>query len=193
MIFRMIHVRIFINILLMVLVAGCKSGDSRSVPPPDLFYAPVFYMVGTNPTCIVTADFNADRLLDLISCNMGSKDLSVLIGNGDGTFNDQIRTTVNAKPWLLATAEFTGDSYPDLAIIDSINALLMVMIGRGNGTFQVHQRVELEKTPTSILTADFNNDQVRIPVVIEVCRSDTGWCITRIKIIGPFKRALSVS
>jgi hypothetical protein len=155
----MVPTRVLFILLLITLTAGCKSDGSRAVPPPDLFHAPVFYAVGTGPTCIVTADFNADSIPDLITCNMGSNNLSVLLGNGDGTFNAQIVTPMNAKPQLLAAGEFTGDSYPDLVIIDSVNALLAVMVGKGDGTFQGFQQVKLEKTPTSILTADFNLDQ----------------------------------
>src|SRR5262249_37843668 len=50
------------------------------------FFAPVSYAAGTNPAAVVTADFNSDGRLDLAVANAGSNTISILLGNGDGSF-----------------------------------------------------------------------------------------------------------
>lgn len=152
-------VRAILSLLLISLLVGCKPGGSRTEPPPDLFDAPMTYAVGTSPTCIATADFNNDDELDLITCNMGSNNLSVLLGSGNGAFHELMTTPVGSQPRLLSVAELTGDQRLDVAVIHSISTLLMILAGKGDGTFQEIQRVDFGKTPTSVLTADFNGDK----------------------------------
>src|SRR3989304_2184913 len=156
---RLFPARIILSLLLISLLANCKLVGSRTGPPPDLFYAPVSYPVGTNPAWIASADLNADGFVDLITCNMGSNNLSVLLGNDNGTFHEPMTTAVGPQPRLLSVAELTGDRRPDVAVIHSISALLMILSGKGDGTFQEIQRVNLGKTPTSVVTADFNSDK----------------------------------
>ena len=51
----------------------------------------VRYAAGTRPIALVAGDFNGDGRTDLAVANYGSNDVSVLLGNGDGTFQDQVR------------------------------------------------------------------------------------------------------
>lgn len=44
------------------------------------------YAVGLGPTSITVGDFNGDGKLDLAIANAGSSNVSLLLGNGDGTF-----------------------------------------------------------------------------------------------------------
>src|SRR5229473_3050778 len=57
--------------------------EDRVVPA---FLAPVGYNTGVAPIAVVTADFNGDGRLDLAVANAVSNDVSILLGNGDGTF-----------------------------------------------------------------------------------------------------------
>src|SRR6187549_3753844 len=54
--------------------------------PPDPFYYFASYKVGKNPTTITTEDLNHDSFTDLVTTNIASNTLSILLGNGDGTF-----------------------------------------------------------------------------------------------------------
>jgi hypothetical protein len=64
-----------------------ESLEDRTVP--SFFTAPTF-PVGTTPVAVAVGDFNGDGKLDLAVVNQGSKTMSVLLGNGDGT--EQTRT-----------------------------------------------------------------------------------------------------
>ena len=49
------------------------------------FGSPTGYAVGTRPGAVATGDFNGDGILDLAVANTGSNDVSILLGNTDGT------------------------------------------------------------------------------------------------------------
>jgi hypothetical protein len=60
--------------------------------------APRFFPAGTNPGHIVLADFNGDHKLDLAVTNIGSNDVSILLGKGDGTFAEAVSVPVGMGP-----------------------------------------------------------------------------------------------
>jgi hypothetical protein len=159
--------RIILSLLMIVLSTSCRLGGPQKAPPPDLFHAPATYTVGDNPACVVTADVNEDGQPDLLTCNMGSNNLSVLLGNGDGSFREPITTASGPQPRLLAVGEFTGDKHLDLAILHSVSTLLITMAGKGDGTFRELQRIDLGKTPTSLVMADFNSDR-RLDIAVSL-------------------------
>src|SRR5205085_747446 len=67
-----------------------------------VFSSALTYSVGTNPRGLVAADFNGDGKTDLAVANAGSSDVSILLGNGDGTF--QAGTTLASAPGAAAIA-----------------------------------------------------------------------------------------
>ena len=58
------------------------------------------FAVGSYPASMVAGDFNGDGRLDLATANSDSNDISVLLGNGDGTFQPQLRFAVGAYPYF---------------------------------------------------------------------------------------------
>ena len=89
-----------------------------------------------NPTAIVAGDFNGDGRTDLAVANYGSNDVSVLLGNGDGTFQPQVTYAVGSGPVALVAGDFTGDGRTDLAVANSGDNDVSVLLGNGDGTFQ---------------------------------------------------------
>ena len=70
----------------------------------------------SEPEDIVTGDFTGDGRTDLAVANYGSNDVSILLGNGDGTFQSPVTYAVGSAPVALVTGDFTGDGRTDLAV-----------------------------------------------------------------------------
>ncbi len=127
------------------------------------------YPVGPNASSGLAADFNGDGKLDLAITNEArtptfggatSGTVSILLGNGEGTFQAAVSYPVDGQPDSLAAADFNGDGKMDLAVVGfslSPNAV-SVLLGAGNGTFGRATTFNVGSGPYSIIAADFNND-----------------------------------
>ena len=59
-------------------------------------------------------DVNGDGRPDLVTANYEPGDVSVLLGNGDGTFRPQARFAAGSGPYSVAIGDVNGDGRPDL-------------------------------------------------------------------------------
>src|SRR5258707_14719616 len=73
------------------------------------FAAPKSYPVGTAPAFIVTGDFNGDGKVDIAVGKAGSNDVSILVGNGEGTFKAAGNSPGGLSPQQKAGGGFHGD------------------------------------------------------------------------------------
>jgi hypothetical protein len=140
---------------------------------------PVLYTVGEGPTRLVAGDVNGDGKLDLIvldnpgnSFTRSPLEISVLLGNGDGTFQNEKRITTgldSGAPGDLALGDFNGDGKLDLAVsipgtsvISSpkVNDVLAIFTGNGDGTFAAPKLITLDTAggESHLLAADLNGD-----------------------------------
>ncbi len=134
------------------------------------FQEEVTYAVGTNnpqttnPRTLASGDFNADGNIDLAVANQGENTVSILFGNGDGTFQAQLLYPVGISPQGLAVADFNGDGNPDLAIGNNGNSDITgnvgIMLGTGGGGFGSMTVYAAGKGPLNPVVADFNGDGV---------------------------------
>ncbi len=88
---------------------------------------------------VAVTDVNRDGIPDIIVTNDASSDVSVLLGNGDGTFQPQRRFDATTNPFAMAVGDLNGDHIPDLAVIDDAGedrGQVAILLGRGDGTFQ---------------------------------------------------------
>lgn len=88
------------------------------------FQGPHIYEVSYAPDGIAAADVNGDGILDLVTGG-----LSVLLGNGDGTFRDNGGIQGSGGPPI--AADFNADGK-----VDIVTAGTLVLLGNGDGTFQ---------------------------------------------------------
>jgi len=150
-------------LLFVILAPGCSRQDPYA--PPDLFYYFASYKVGKNPTTITPFDANQDGFTDLITTNIASNTLSILIGNGDGTFRDQIQLHVCQEPRSLAAGLFNADSYPDIVLACSGSDQVAVLFGRSDGKFDEGPQYPVHRTPIALASDDLNGDHVADLVV----------------------------
>ena len=150
----------------------CASGCTKQDPytPPDLFYYFASYKVGKNPTTVTPTDINQDGLTDLLTTNIGSNTLSILLGNGDGTFHDQVQLNTCREPRSLALGMYNHDPYPDVVLACSGGDEVAVLFGRANGKFEEGPRYPVHRTPIAIASGDLNGDQA--PDLVVALRND---------------------
>ena len=121
------------------------------------------FQTGSFTNGVSIADLNADGKADLIATNQGSGNISVLMGNGDGTFLPQLTYAAGSNPYSTSVADLNGDGKPDLVVADNDSSQgLYVMLGNGNGTFQASQTFAPGSRVVSL--ADLNGDG-RIDIV----------------------------
>jgi len=121
------------------------------------------YTTDQRPNAVTTGDFNADGKLDLATANYScagscSGTVSILLGNGDGTFGPHTEFPVGTLPSALTTGDFNGDGKLDLAVVNSADNTVSVMLGTGQGTFSPHVDYATGRSPQRIAVADFNRD-----------------------------------
>jgi hypothetical protein len=113
---------------------------------------------GTAPSAIVVEDLNADSRLDLVTVNYGSSNTSVLLGNGDGTFQAARVFAAGPNNWAIAKGDFNRDGRIDLATADFGVSSTSILIGNGDGTFRPPATFPAGLNPHSVAVGDFNGD-----------------------------------
>jgi uncharacterized repeat protein (TIGR01451 family) len=127
------------------------------------FAAPKSYPVGTSPAAIAVGDFNGDGKMDIAVANRGSNNVSILLGNGDGTFQAAVNFDAGNSPSLVAVGEFNGDGKLDLAVFQpgskGVAGSISILLGNGDGTFQAPMTVALSASAGFMAVSDFNVDK----------------------------------
>jgi len=127
------------------------------------------HAVGTSPRAITGADFNGDGNIDLAVGNVWSDNISLLWGQGDGTFNpgQPVSLGQNFQPVALAAGDFNDDGKMDIAAATNNNWIAYLTLVRGDGTGGfipgAPQNTNLSVTGSylaNIDTADFNRDGI---------------------------------
>ena len=160
-------------------------------PNPIVAQTPLFnpqtqYVSGTNPSCIVVDDFNGDRVQDLAVVNFGSATVSVLLGNGDGTFRAAQTFAVGSFPWYIAEGDFNGDGRPDLVVTNHGDSTVSVLLGNGDGTFQAARTFAVGQHPGMVAVGDFNGDGIQDLVVANLMKAASQCCWATA--MGPSRR-----
>jgi len=114
--------------------------------------------VGRHPEALTTGDFNEDGLLDVATVNSGSDDVTMLFGNGNGTFRSPISFGVGRSPMFLTSGDLNRDGFLDLVIAETGSDGVIVLLGRGDGFFQDPAFYPSGKGPTFVNVGDLDRD-----------------------------------
>jgi hypothetical protein len=152
---------------------GQRHHQQRRSPRPNLevledrltpsFSPALAYAAGGGPRDVMTADFNNDGRLDLVTANgaYGANSVSLLLGNGDGTFQPARNTPTSEYPISLAVGDFNEDGRLDVATANDYvpgNEGVSVLLGQGDGTFAGADSPSPFEWSAAIVTGDLNAD-----------------------------------
>jgi hypothetical protein len=125
-------------VIVGVLAVSCRAQSPTSSQPPLFTPAPGSpFAVGSRPVDIATGEVNGDGKLDIITANVGSHNLTVLLGNGKGDFKAAPGSplAVDVALHLVALGDFNQDGNLDLALTDHDSYDVRVLLGDGRGNF----------------------------------------------------------
>lgn len=176
-----------------------NHAPTQATGPFNLLNPVIYPIAGFGGDSVAVADLNGDGKLDMVVANacqratkagycLGDGQISVMLGNGDGTFQSPI--TYDSGGYMavsVAIADLTGNGIPDIVVVNqcltpedhygaywcsgySANGIISVFLGNGDGTFQspiTYSSVGL--VAGSVAIGDLNRDGIPDLVVADAC------------------------
>ncbi|MFJ3908916.1 FG-GAP-like repeat-containing protein [Streptomyces vinaceus] len=121
------------------------------------------------PNDVAVGDFDEDGKPDLATSNANTNNVSVVLGNGDGTFGTAAQSALGGGtgPQAISTADLDGDGHLDLITLNSSAGTLSVLPGDGLGGFGAASSVPAGVSlPSKLTLADVNEDGEPDAVVV---------------------------
>jgi hypothetical protein len=139
-----------------ITVGEAGQGPGHGEPP----FVPPFPVLttGMTPHTAALGDLDGDGDLDLATANMGSNNVSVFPGDGDGTFGMRQNYMTGASPHTVAIGDLNGDGKPDLAVTNMGDNSVGTMMGRGDGTFMMMRKFAMSGSPMILQLGDLDGD-----------------------------------
>jgi hypothetical protein len=113
---------------------------------------------GQTPNSLVLGDFSKKGKLDIATANQGDGTVSVLLGNGNGTFQPAVTYQMPGDTGSVALGQLTPDGALDIVTADEGDSTVSVLLGRGDGTFLPDGVYPVGNGPLSVATAPFTHD-----------------------------------
>jgi hypothetical protein len=124
------------------------------------FIAPINYPTG-GVRALVVDDLRHNGKLDIVAAD-GGFGVSVLLGNGDGTFQPQVLYPAAPSPRAIALGDFNGDGNRDLVVTDAGDVdeghTVSVLLGNGDGSFQSPRTFPVGRHPTGVAVGDLRHN-----------------------------------
>ena len=118
--------------------------------------------IGNPQTCTIENVLVKLNFLDLAVANDGSDNISILLGNGNGTFvTPAVNFGAGNAPQSVAVGDFNNDTIQDLAVANFHSDNVSILLGNGNGTFGNATNFGAGDGPNSVAVGDFNNDTIQ--------------------------------
>jgi hypothetical protein len=141
------------------------------------FQAPPSFVAGMAPDSVAVGDFTGNGVDDLVVADYGDaagngQGVSILLGNGDGTFQAPLTYKVETRPEAVAVGDFNGDGILDFAVADfgdyyGDNGDVTMFLGNGDGTFHPAGTFAAGIHPVGLALDDLNGDGKLDVVVID--------------------------
>jgi hypothetical protein len=154
---------------------GCPPEDPGPSADPNpaqrLFQALYRYPTGATPYGVAAGDLNGDGVLDLVTANRASNNVSVLLGQTDGKYALHVDYAAGTAPSMLVLADVNGDGLLDVLTVNTLSDDVSVLLGAGDGTLGAAIQAGLitGSRAAALAVADFNSDSIP-----DVATADSG-------------------
>ncbi|MBZ5559234.1 MAG: FG-GAP-like repeat-containing protein [Acidobacteriia bacterium] len=126
------------------------------------FSPPARFPAGTGTVAVAVGDLDGDGAPDIVTANFddATRHLSVLMNNGDGTFQSPQSYQIDSGMASVALVDFNNDGALDIVAASQGHPALWLLPGNGNGTFQPPSRLDLPAPdiPRAIVVGDLNGN-----------------------------------
>ena len=112
------------------------------------------------PRDLAVGDLNGDGILDIVTADSGGNAVSVLLGNGDGSFQAPVIYPVGGAAYRVVLGDFAGNGTLDVVAVDPDHNGISILLGNGDGTFQPAVHYAAGPEPTSVTAGDFYGDGI---------------------------------
>ncbi|WP_160164545.1 FG-GAP repeat domain-containing protein [Pedosphaera parvula] len=120
---------------------------------------PTHSTANMGPITITLADLNNDGILDIVTANgSGGDSISVLLGNGDGSFSFGTNYSTKGYPICAVVGDFNNDGKPDIAATNPGENSIGLLFGNGDGTFGTAITTQVLADPRPMAAGDLNGD-----------------------------------
>ncbi len=136
---------------------------------PGIEGAPILqsqFEAGDGPVDVILRDFNADTFLDAALANQPADEVSILLGNGDGTFGAPNTISVGDEPVALAAGDFDADGDLDMAVANRAANTISILLNDGSAAFTAGATLTTGTSPRALLAGNLDsNTQLDLAVV----------------------------
>ena len=115
--------------------------------------------IGNPQTCTIENVLVEQNFLDLAVAIFVSNNVSILLGNGTGSFGTPATNfAVGSGPFSVAVGDFNGDTFLDIVTANTSSANISILLGNGTGLFGTATNFPVGNQPASVAVGDFNTD-----------------------------------
>ena len=132
-------------------IGGAFSGSYEET-------APTYATAGNNPYGLDSGDFNADGRADLVTANWNGANISVFLGQPDGTFAAAATYAAPNNPYRVLARDLNGDGRSDVAVTRRNGAAVRVFLANADGTLATGVDYATPAGPHGLVAADFDAD-----------------------------------